>query len=74
MLKSEIEISGQTQAQWAAALGGSAPFLSLILSGRRLPGLELAGKSEAMTEGRVPAGAWFLGADARSVPEGRGAA
>lgn len=64
MLKNEIEKSGETQSRWAEMLGVSRAYLSNILSGKRQPSLELACKIETITEGRVPAGSWFLGAAA----------
>lgn len=62
-----ITRSGQRQTTWASRLDISPGYLSGILSGKRLPSLELACKIEALTESRVPAGSWFLGEKAVST-------
>jgi DNA-binding XRE family transcriptional regulator len=58
MLKQVIEQSGQSRTEWAARLGISRPFLSLLEGGKRQPSLELAVRIERATDGQVPASSW----------------
>ncbi|MDF2235393.1 helix-turn-helix transcriptional regulator [Albimonas sp. CAU 1670] len=48
----------QTQAALAHELGVSQSFVSMLETGRELPGLRLAQRIEALTEGSVPCSVW----------------
>jgi len=58
MLAEIIKQSGKPRKDWAAALGISAPYLSDILNGNRLPSLALAARIERQTDGAVLAVSW----------------
>lgn len=57
-LKAYIKAQNMTQADFAGALGISAPYLSQILKGERLPGWELMQKIEKTTDQAVSLDAW----------------
>lgn len=58
MLREYIERRNVDRREFAATLGISRGFLSLLESGKRSPGLDLAVRIERMTAGAVPASSW----------------
>lgn len=58
-LKSYLEAFDGNQQALAAYLGISRPHVSLLLSGRKKPSLQLAGRIEKLTGGAVPMTAWI---------------
>lgn len=58
MLKHCIIQSGCTRENWAARLGVSRSYLSLLESGKKVPSLVLAVKIEKISQGKVPAASW----------------
>ena len=58
MLRSHIKSSGDTREVWAARLGISRSYLSLLESGTKMPSLTLAVRIERATGGAVPAASW----------------
>lgn len=54
-----IDASADPQRTIAGRLGISSGHLGDLLSGRRTPGLELAVRIEAATDGAVPVSSWF---------------
>lgn len=57
-IQSNDRYRGLPQAEVAALLGMSRPYLTQLLSGAKKPGLDLAVKIERLTNGAVPASAW----------------
>lgn len=53
-----IRSSDESQVAWARRLGVSTSHMSGLLSGKKLPSLELAVRIERATGGRVPAASW----------------
>lgn len=62
MLKDYIKQSGETRRAWAEKLGISEGYLSLILSHRKMPSLDLAVRIENATGGEVKAASFVTGA------------
>jgi len=58
MLHEFIKSSGETQAKWAGRLGISRAYLSMLTSGQKTPGLDLAVRIERATGGAVTAASW----------------
>lgn len=58
MFKDFIRQSGDTQTVWARRLGISAAHLSDLVTGKKLPSLDLAVRIERATQGRVPPSHW----------------
>lgn len=58
-LKSYLEAFDGNQQALAGYLGISRPHVSLLLSGRKRPSLQLAGRIEKLTNGAVPMTAWI---------------
>jgi len=58
MFKDHIKNSGDTQSAWAARLCVSKGYMSGLLSGKKIPSLELAVRIERLTAGAVPAASW----------------
>ena len=58
MLKAHIENSGRSRKAWAAELGISRSYLSLLEDGLKTPSLALAARIERATGGAVPAVSW----------------
>ncbi|WP_413777642.1 helix-turn-helix transcriptional regulator [Thalassovita sp.] len=69
MLSNYLKTSGISQSEFAKRIEVSAPFLSLLIGGRRSPSLSLAFRIETETKGAVPAASWV-----QAIPESKGAA
>lgn len=54
-----IKSSDTTQSAWAARLGISPGYLSLILAGHKQPSAELMWRIERETDRAVPMQSWF---------------
>lgn len=67
MLSEIISASGRTRKDWAAKIGVSAPYLSDLVNGKRVPSLAVAVRIERVTNGAVPASSWLANVD-RSDP------
>ncbi|MFB9223554.1 helix-turn-helix domain-containing protein [Paracoccus cavernae] len=66
-LKSYLQSSKVTQAEFAASVAVKQGTVSKLISGRILPSLKLAQRIDAATGGRVPVGSWVIGAPATSI-------
>ena len=53
MLEEYIAQSDLSRREWAARLGITPSYLSLIISGHKLPSLRVAGRIEEATDGKV---------------------
>lgn len=70
MFKEVIRESGESQKRWAARLGISPSYLSLLLRGHKQPSLDLAVAIEKATDGRVAVASWVRPAqDDLSLPK-----
>lgn len=58
MLKDFIKTTGETQEVWARRLGVGQAYLSLLLNGKKTPGLDLAVRIARATHGAVPVESW----------------
>ncbi|WP_414973790.1 helix-turn-helix transcriptional regulator [Cereibacter sphaeroides] len=52
-----------TRERFAAALGISRSYLSLLETGKKQPSLEVAVRIERITSGAVPASSWISHSD-----------
>lgn len=74
MLTDAIIQSGLTRANFAAALGISRSYLSMLEVGKKVPSLDLAVRIQRLTNNRVPAESWVtqpnIMAGGQACPEG----
>lgn len=63
-LTSYLKAAGQTQAQFAAAVGIDQATVSKLCRGKLVPSLPLAAAIERATGGRVAMASWLIGAPA----------
>ena len=63
MLKKYIEKTNINQSDFAASIGVSRGYVSLLISGQKSPSLELAVKIERETCGYVQAKSWVPDAE-----------
>ena len=54
-----VKAVATSRSDLAKEMGISRPYLSLILTGRRRPSLELAIRIERLTDGAVPVSSWI---------------
>ena len=66
-LQHYLDATGTRQSAMAALLGISRGYMSQMVSGLKLPSLDLAVRIERITNGAVPASAWIPMPDASPV-------
>lgn len=59
MLKQHLTSTGQSQRDFAAQIGIDPSYLSLLVSGKKRPSLEVAVRIETATSGAVTCASWF---------------
>lgn len=69
-LSEHLRQAGVLQSAFAEVLGVSRGHLSALISGARLPSLDLAVRIERETAGAVPAASWVPEPDPPAVAEG----
>ncbi|WP_097082584.1 helix-turn-helix transcriptional regulator [Rhodobacter sp. JA431] len=67
-LSEHLKQAGLPQSAFAEAIGVSRGHMSALISGARLPSLELAVRIERLTGGAVPASSWVPLANADPTP------
>lgn len=58
-LKQYIEKKGHNQEDFAARVGISQPYVSLLIKGKRRPSLAVAVRIKRATMGKVPESEWI---------------